>query len=512
MIKNTNKLFYSLLILCLLSISCTTRKTVEQSLVLGISTDPINLDPRLASDVSSSQVTGLIFNKLVTTDHNLNIVPDLALRYEMPDEKTYIFHLRRGVLFHNLEELTTYDVKYTFDTILDPAFKSPKKGNYKDLESIEIMNKYAIKFKLKKVNASFLINMAIGIVPQNVANKLGDKFGQNPIGTGPFKLLKYQPDERLEFIAFKQYFAKKPRLKKVTYRIIPDNNVRILELKKGNIDFMQDGFNLDLLPWLKKQDNLKVVSRPGLNYAYIGFNLQDAILRNKKVRQAIALAINCEAIIKHILKDQATLATGILNSDNWAYEPDVKRYTYNPEKAKKLLDEAGYLDPDGEGGGCRFTLIYKTTQDETRKQIGEILQEQLRKVGIEIKIKIYEWGTFYGDIQSGNFQIYTLSWVGVIEPDIYYYVFHSNSIPPHGANRGRYINYEIDKLIENGRNTLDINKRKVIYSRIQKIIAEELPYISLWHTNNIAIMHKKINNFTMHPSGRFSFLKDVHIK
>jgi peptide/nickel transport system substrate-binding protein len=511
MFKKTNKIFLylSLVFIIILNLSCAKKSDRRNTLIIGIPTNPTNLDPRLSTDVASSQVNNLLFNKLVRLDKNLNITLDLAESYTMPDKKSYIFYLKKNVLFHNLKELTAHDVKYTFDTIRDPEFKSPKRGNLKDLEEIEILDKYTIKFKLKKVNASFLLNISLGIVPKDVAEIKKDKFSQSPIGTGPFKLVDFRPDERLEFVAFEEYFEGRAKLDRVIYKIIPDSNVRILELKNGDIDFIQNGFNLDLLPWLKKNKNLRVVSKPGLNYAYLGFNLKDPILKKKKVRQAIAYAIDRKAIVEHILKGEATLATGVLNPDNWAYEPEVKRYPYNIKLAKRLLDEAGYPVTKK---GIRFTLIYKTSQDETRKRIGEILQEQLAKVGIRVKIKIYEWGTFYGDIKKGNFQIYTLSWVGVVEPDIYYYIFHSESIPPKGANRGRYINPELDRLIEKGRATLDIKKRKKIYSRIQKIVAEELPYISLWYTNNIAIMNRRIKGFYLHPSGNFRFLKDVYIE
>ena len=188
----------------------------------------------------------------------------------------------------------------------------------------------------------------------------------------------------------------------------------------------------------------------------------------------------------------------------------MKRYDYNPELSKKLLDEAGY--PMSKETGIRFKLTFKTSQNELRKRIAEVFQEQLRKVGIEMEIRTYEWGTFFSDIKSGNFQIFSLTWVGVSDPDIFHYMFHSSSFPPDGANRVRYSNPQIDSLLEHGRVTLQQEKRKEIYSKIQKTISEELPYINLWHSVNVAVMKKNIDGFTLYPDEDMASLKNVLIQ
>jgi peptide/nickel transport system substrate-binding protein len=211
-------------------------------------------------------------------------------------------------------------------------------------------------------------------------------------------------------------------------------------------------------------------------------------------------------MIRHLLKELGTEATGILYPDHWAYKPDVARYEYNPARARELLDKAGFL-PGANGN--RFTLEFKTTQADLSRRKGEVIQEQLAAVGIHVRLVSYEWSAFFADIRAGNFQFYSLQWVGVTEPDIYHYVFHSSSIPPEGANRGRYINPALDELIEAGRFTMDAQRRRSIYGKIQEMIADDLPYISLWYHHNVAVMKKNLEGYVLYPDGDFRGLKDV---
>ncbi|MBI5183366.1 MAG: ABC transporter substrate-binding protein [Nitrospinae bacterium] len=501
-----------LLFLLLILNSCTRRKEVNNDLlVIGLESNPTNLDPRYGLDLASSHVIELIFNGLLKKDPETNLVPDLAEKWEIPDDRTYIFYLRKDVRFHDGAELTADDVKYTFDTILDPSLGSPKLDSYKVIEKIEIIDRHTVKFRLKEVFAPFLSNMVMKILPRHIVEKMGDDFAKHPVGTGPFRFVGWKMDEWVHFEANKDYFEGGPRVSEIIYRIIPDETIRILELEKGNIDLIQNGISSDILPRIEHNPGLKIVKRPGTNYSYMGFNMEDPILRDKRVREAFAYAIDIEGIIRYILKGLATPSSGLLSPFNQFYESDVKRFDYSPERSKRLLYEAGYIDPDGDGPEVRFEVVYKTSQNEQRRLIAEVIQEQLKKVGIGVKIKSYEWGTLFSDIRRGNFQIYTLTWVGLTDPDIYYYIFNSKSIPPVGANRGRYINPEIDRLTEEGRIILNIEKRREIYSSIQKIIADDLPYVNLWYATNVAVMKKGIKGFILYPDEDFASLKEVYI-
>lgn len=504
-----------LFLLCLcLCVGISTNAYAEKTLTLALESDPTNIDPRFGTDVNSARVYQLTSSGLIKKDPKLNLVPDLAERWENPDDKTYIFYLRKGVKFHDGTEFTAEDVKYTFESILDPEMNSPKASPYKKIDSIEIIDPYTLKFTLKEVFSPFLIEMIQKIVPKKATEEQeGKKFAENLVGTGPFKLVEWAHDEQVVLEANPDYFEGSPKVDKIVLKIIPDDTVRFLELKQGGVDLVQNAIPPDMVPIAEKTEGLKVTTQESIIIYYLGFNLEDPILKNVKVRQAVAYAIDRQALIEHLMKGQASLATGLLSPSNWAYESDVQIYNYDVEKAKALLDEAGYPDPDGDGPEPRLKIIYKTSTNPLRIRIGEVLQDQLKKAGIEIsEIQTFEWAKFYDDIKSGNFQLYALRWVGITEPDIFHSIYHSSMMPPDGRNRGRYRNSKIDELTEKGRLAIDIEERKKIYSEIQKILAEELPYIFMWYPHNIVVMNERVQGFSMYPDGNFASLKDVWIE
>lgn len=488
-------------------------KCDENALVIGLESSPTNLDPRYATDANSYRLTQALFNSLFKLDSHSRPVPDIVERWEHSDKTVYTFYLKQGIRFHDGSELSAEDVAYTFETVLNPSFKSPHIGAFDKIKSIERVDRYTIRFTLKEPFAPFLINTAVmGIVPKHAAQKSGADFGYAPVGSGPFRLTAFLPDEKIVLKAHTDYFEGRPKTDMITFKILPDSTIRLLELSQGRIHLLQNDIPPDLLPFLEKRDNLKIVKKKGTTYSYLGFNLKDPILKNQKVREAIAYAIDKESIIRYILKGLATPARGILSANNWAYEGDVKVFDYDTERALRLLDEAGFQDPDGDGPGTRFDLIFKTSTDQLRRRIAEVIQQQLKEVGIGMSIQSYEWGTFYSDIKSGNFQMFTLSWVGITDPDVLYYIFHSSNVPPRGANRGMYANERVDRLIEEGRVTWDTSRRKKAYSLIQKILAEEVPYVSLWHTTNVAVMNKSVHGFTVRPAGDFTSLPNVWVE
>lgn len=499
-------------LLITLATGCGSRREAGDKLVVALESNPTNLDPRLALDVASERVNQLVYSKLVRFDENLNIVPDLTERWENPDPLTYIFHLKRGLLFHDGVEVSSRDVKYTFESMMDPALGSAKRGSYSSIERIDVPDPSTVVFKLREPYAPFLDSMVQGIIPEHIARSGGRSLSLNPVGSGPFRFVRWEQDEKIELAANADYCCGKPKLKGVVFRIIPDETIRLLELEKGGLHLVQNGLSPDILPRVKENGNLKIVTGPSTNYSYLGFNLEDPILRHKSVRQAIATAINRESIINNILKGTATPATGLLPPGHWAYEGEVERYPFNPGQAARLLDLAGFKDPDGEGPRPRFKLIYKTSQNQLRRRIAQAIQQDLKGIGVELEIQSYEWGTFFSHIRNGNFQIYSLTWVGITEPDIYYYIFHSSSFPPQGANRGRYSNAEVDNLLAKGRRTLDIGERKGTYGRVQKIIAGDAPCTSLWHEINVAVLREDVEGFRLYPGGDFTSIKDVYLR
>ena len=496
------RLVLGLMLLLTVMISCRASDDEDRkkpnSLVISLGTSPQTLDPRFNTDAASFRVTQVMFNGLVKKGPNMTLAPDLALKWEQKDELTWVFHLRSGVKFHNGREMTAEDVAYTFKSIMDPASRSPKRQSFALIDRIETPSPQTVIFHTSEPFAPLLVNLTVGIVPAGEAMEAGENFGFNPIGTGPFKFVSSQADQEIVLSSFPEYFSGKPSIEKLTYRIIPDDTTRYLELIKGNIDFVQNGITPDMVPVVENKKEFQVLKIEGTNYEYLAFNLEDPVLKSWRVRAAIAHAINIPEMIDSLLRGLAAPADGLLPPVNWAYEGDVEHFEFDPEKARRLLDEAGY--PVGDDG-FRFTLTYKTRLSDQAKLKAEMLQQQLKEIGIQLNIRGYDWGTMFADIKSGNFQLYSLQWVGVSEPDIYYYIFSSESIPPKGANRGRYINPEMDRLIEAGRRTMDMEKRKEIYSRIQKIAAHDLPYVSLWHPTNIVIMKKGLSGFKPYPDG-----------
>ncbi|MDV2496036.1 MAG: ABC transporter substrate-binding protein [bacterium] len=479
------------------------------TLIVGVQTNPTVLDPRLAMDVASLHVLQLVYNRLIKKDPIGKLVCDLCTRWEQPDPKTYRFYLHRGVRFHDGRELTAEDVVYTFRSMRDPALQSPRRMSMEPVASVRAVGRYTVEFRLKELYAPFLQNVTAAIVPKHHAEGRPEAVVREPIGTGPFRFVEWRPDEYILLEAFPDYWEGPAKIERVMLKVIPDQTVRLLELERGGVDLLINLVPPDSLPRLERNSDLRIVSRPGSSFSYIGFNLEDAVLRRRLVRQAIAHAIDRRGIILNILKGLATLARGLLPPTHWAYEPDVHTYHYDPEEARRLLDEAGLPDPPGPEP--RLTIVYKTSMNEVRRRIGEVLQAQLAEVGIRVVIKNYEWGTFYADIRRGNFQMYTLTWVGITDPDHYYYIYHSSSLPPRGANRNRYRNPELDKLLDQGRGTIDPAARRSIYGRVQRIVADDLPYVPLWHALNVAVMRRDLKGFVLYANQDFSGLKGAYI-
>ncbi len=498
----------AILLLCLaLGFSACARSAGDRppgALVVALESGPTNLDPRYATDADSERIAALVFDSLARPDRNFRPRPELAESWDTPDDRTLVFHLRRGVKFHDGRDLTAADVAYTYRSALDPANRSPKRGVLRFIESVEPDGAYAVRFRLAAPYAPFAEGLSLGIVPQGTPVD-----GSRLVGSGPFALEEFRRGERVVLKANASYWDGAPGVSGVVFKIIPDAIVRVLEFRKGTVDLIQNYFEPDMLSWLDHHSRAAISSAQGTNFQYLGMNLEHPILRHREVREAIACAIDRDAIIRHILKDLAVPATGLLAPEHWAYEPGVAPIRFDPERAKRLLDEAGFPDPDGDGPLPRFKLSFKTTNLDLRKRIAEALKEQLARVGIELEVRSYEWGTFYDDVKKGNFHLYSLEWIGVVDPDIYYHLFHSASVPPNGNNRGRYRNAEIDALLECGRREMNVDERRHIYGEVQRILARDLPYVPLWWWRNVAVMQPTLRGFELYPDGNLISLRKV---
>lgn len=498
------------LALTLLGCSRAAPQNDSGALNFLIETMPTNLDPRIGTDAFSQHMHDLIFSSLVARDAQMNFTPDLATSWETPDPLTYIFHLRRGVHFHNGAPFTSADAKFTFDSIVGGDLKTAKRGSFRMVASVEAPDDFTLIFHLREAYASFLWNLSrpgVGIVPRGSSPDLA----QHPIGTGPFKFVSLTPDDEIVLERNSDYFGEIPKIERVRFRLVPDATVRALELRKGSADLASpSSLTPDMVVALSRYKGIEVTQGPGTSLAYLAFNFDDPILSKREVRQALAYATDRDTIVKYLLRGQARPASSLLPSNHWAYDGNVATYPYDPARAERLFDEAG-LPRAKDGVRCHLTL--KTSTDESTRLYSEVLQAQWQKIGVALELRPQEYATFYSDITHGSFQIYTQRWVGGNnDPDIYEFVFSSKKFPPDGANRGHYKNPQLDALLDQSHAELDREKRRALLADIQRIVADDLPYINLWYPDNICVHRDTVQIDAIAPSGDYTFLNNLEFR
>jgi peptide/nickel transport system substrate-binding protein len=504
--------------ICLGMSGCHRRVEDPSSVVMIIESSPNNLDLRQGTDAQSERVGGLIFDALVKKDEHYNLRPWLATSWKQPDALTWVFHLRDGVRFQDGRPLEAADVAWTIGSMIDGTLVTAKAGAFALVDRVETPDRLTVVVHLKRPDAGLLFNLSdglFGVVPRG-----SDKdFGLNPVGSGPFKFVSAVQDKEVILERNDAYWAgvSAPppgghRIERVRFQVVPDTITSALELKKGSADLASNVVTLDMVHELESVPNLKVESGPSSAVIYMTFNVTDPLLKDKRVRQAVACAIDRQAIVDAIWRGQARLADTLLPVEHWAAADDAEmaQYPHDVARAQRLLDEAGF--PAGKDG-VRLTLTLKTSTDETTRLLAAVLQQQLRAAGIRLEIRSAEFGTFYSDVTRGAFQIYVLRWIGSNEdPDIFRYAYASESFPPKGGNRGRYINPRVDALLTAAAAESNESARKTDYVEIQKILSEDLPSIPLWYPNNEVIHTRRVRGVTMRGSGDFDFLRDAWVQ
>jgi peptide/nickel transport system substrate-binding protein len=490
----------------LASVLSCSHKADPNTLVMLIESSPANLDPRIGVDAQSERIDNLIFDDLLSRGDNFDVAPGLAERWEISDPLTYVFHLHHGVRFHDGRPLTARDVKWTFDSLLTGKIRSAKTSTYRFVDRIDVPDDFTVLFRMKEPDAALLWNIsdgAIGIVPYGS----GSEIANHPIGSGPFKFVSAETDKEVIIERNDYYWGEKPKLAGVHFAIVPDTTTEALELRKGTGDLSINSLTPDTVLTLEREPFLAVERAPGTEIQYLGFNLRDPILQDVRVRQAIAYALDRRPMIEYLWRGQAQPARSVLPPQSWAYNGNVPSYDHDPEKARQLLDAAGYPPING----VRFHITMKTSTVESTRLMVAVMQQQLREVGIALDIRSFESATFLADVVHGAFQLYGLRWVGGNQdPDIFY-VFHSSRFPPNGANRGHYSNAKVDALIDQARREIDSNVRKPIYAEVQQILAEELPYIDLWYLDNVIVHNKRVRDVQLNPAGNYDFLRTAEL-
>jgi peptide/nickel transport system substrate-binding protein len=493
------------LFVCLL-LSCSSKPDAN-TLVMVIQSSPTNLDPRVGLDGSSERIDSLIFDDLLSRGDNLDVAPELAERWEIPDPLTYVFHLHHRVKFHDGRLLTSRDVKWTFDSLLQGNVRSTKTAVYRFVDHVDTPDDFTVIFHMKEPTATLLWNLsdgAMGIVPYGS----GSEMSAHPIGSGPFKFVSAESDKEVVLERNDNYWGEKAKLTRLRFAVVPDATTRALELRKGSADAEINELTPDMVLTLEHDPSLAVERAPGTVLAYLAFNLRDPILKDIRVRQAIAYALDRRPMIEYLWRGEAQAARSILPPQSWAFDGQVPSYNHDPGKAGELLDAAGYR----EVNGVRFHITMKTSTDENTRLMVAVIQQQLREVGIALDIRSFEFATFFADVTHGAFQLYGLRWIGGNEdPDIFEYAFHTAKFPPNGANRGYYSNPRLDALIDQARREVDPSVRKPIYDEVQRILAEELPYINLWYLDNVLVHNKRVVNLKLNPAGNYDFLRTAEL-
>ena len=500
-------LHLGLVVLMSFSLLSCSSKPDPNTLVMIIESSPTNLDPRVGIDAYSERIDNLLFDDLLDRDEHLNVKPGLADRWEIPNPLMYVFHLHPGVKFHNGAPLTSRDVKWTFDSLFQGKIRSTKTAAYRFVDRIEAPDDLTVVFHLKEPFATLLWNLsdgAMGVVPYG---SLGE-ISLHPIGSGPFRFVSAEPDKEVVVERNPDYWRDPPRLQQVRFMVVPDATTRALELRKGSADLEINALTPDAVVTLEREPTLDVLRGPGTVLQYMAFNLRDPLLKDVRVRQALAYAIDRRPMLQYLWRRLAQPADSILPTQSWAYSDQVNTYSYDPQRAREILDAAGYRIVNG----VRFHLLLKTSTDENTRLMVAVLQQQLRDVGIQLDIRTFEFATFFADVSKGAFQLYSLRWVaGNEDPDIFEYAFHSDKFPPNGANRGFYSNPRVDALINQARMELDQRKRTELYGQIQRILAEDLPSINLWYLDNVLVHTKRVKNLTLNPPGNYDFLKTAEL-
>lgn len=483
-----------ILLLSMVLLFACSKDPAPNTIRFGLVSAPVTLDPLYATDASSSRIIRLLYQTLIEFGPDDRPIPGIA-RWQQITTQHYRFTLLEPSYFHHGKPLTASDVQATYQAVLDIKRASPHRNALKHIERIEVLDDATIDFHLSRSDPLFPAFLVIGIVPEDLL-KVQHPFNLQPVGSGPFEFSHWPYDGQL-------FLRRRQDEQLFEFLKVKNPTVRVLKLLSGELDIMQNNLPPEHIAYLKQQSDIRSLSEKGANYTYLGFNLQDDSTGNPRLRTAIAKALDRQKIIDYALGNAAQTAGGFFPPHHWV-GTEISQHEYAPDQARQIMASLGYSRDK------RLQLTYKTSSDPFRIRIATIIQSQLKNIFIDVDIRSYDWGTFYGDIKQGKFQLYSLTWVGIKTPDIFRYVFHSGSLPPSGANRGRLLDEQVDALIERAEVEQDFNLQAQYYQRLQRRLNEILPYVSLWYEDNIAFFRHNISGYRVSPDGNYDGLLSVH--
>jgi len=480
--------------------------------VTGQIGDARTLVPILASDSPSSYIVALVFNGLLKYDKNVELVGDLAESWDIEEEGLVIvFHLKKGVKWHDGRPFIAEDVKFTYKCLINPEIPTPYSGDFKMIKTLEIVDDYTVKATYKEPFAPGLTSWAMPIMPKHILegqNLLTTDFARNPIGTGPYKFKRWKSGERIDLVSNHEYFEHRPYIDRYIYRVVPDTATMFLELLTLGVDSMGltplQYTRQTEAPFFKK--HFRKLKYPMFVYTFMAYNLKNGKFKDKKVRQALNYAVDKKEIIDGVLLGEGRICTGQFVPESWAFNPEVKPYPFDPEKAKAMLKEALWKDRDGDGwldkDGEKFEFTILTNQgNDVRRMTAEIIQSRLKDIGIKVNIRVLEWSVFINEfVDKKRFEAIILGWGLGREPDCFD-IFHSSKTKKGEFNFINYSNPGIDRLLIEGRRTFDREKRKKIYHKIHEILYDDQPYMFLYIPEALVAVERRFQGIEPSPIG-----------
>jgi len=480
--------------------------------------DISGLIPSLTSDASSNEIGGLIYDGLVRQDKDLNIVGAMAESWTFSKDCLELtFKLRRDVKWQDGQPFTAADVLFTYRTMINPKTPAPFKEGYLLVKDVETPDSYTVRVTYGKPYARALETWSDYVLPKHVLEpyvadgKLRESpQNRHPIGTGPYRFQEWRTGEKVVLVANQKYYDGRPYIGRVVYRVIPSQATIFLELKAKAVDYVR---TLTAFQYTRQTDYpafrkaFNKFKYPSAYYTFLGFNLKDPRFADRRVRRAFAHAINKHELIEGVVLGLAREANGPIRPGTWAFTDDVRRYDYDPEKARLLLAEAGWKDRDGDGivqdkDGKPFVFTLLTNQgNDERKKVAEIMQQRLRDVGVKVEIQVIEWAAFIKEyVKPRRFDAVILGLGTGVDPD-QYVVWHSSQTGPDQMNRTGYANPEVDRLLEQGRSSCDRKDRVQYYHRIQELLAEDLPMLFLYFKEELPVVSSRVYGIKVAPAG-----------
>ncbi|MCG3176395.1 MAG: Oligopeptide-binding protein AppA [Candidatus Omnitrophica bacterium] len=479
--------------------------------VSGIS-EPRVLLPLMASESASAELCRLLYNGLVKYDKDLRLTGDLAESWEVLEGGlVIIFHLRHDVRWHDGQPFTAADVEFTYRKLVDPESPTPYGGDFEKVSSLEVIDAHTVRVTYKEPFAPGLASWGMGIIPKHLLDGQDLRttpLARRPIGTGPFKFRSWTPGRRIDLDAYDGYHGGRPGVGRYVYRVLPDPGTAFLELQTERVDHT----GLTALQYARQTDTAffdRTYAKyryPSFGYNYIGYNLEDPLFADRRVRKALGLAIDKREIVDAVLMGLGRVSTGPFLPGTWAYDERLPETPHDPERARRMLAEAGWNDTDGDGwldkDGRRFTFILLTNHgNEQRRMAAEIIQRRLKEVGIDMRIRILEWGTLLKEhIDKRDFQAVLMAWNLSRDPDIHD-IFHSSKTAPGQFNFVGYRSPEADRLMEEGRRVFDETERAGIYRKLHRLLAEDEPYLFLFVADALPVVHRRFRGVEPAPAG-----------